>query len=353
MLTGVQMIRAACTVAVLLACAALLACGEESVDDSMICVPGSKQPCDCPGGLKGEQECVSEGKSWGTCGGCVGLEAGVDAGVDAPVAPDLDPGCASSVNPGDRTITIQFGGLDREFDLHVPQSYTGQTKVPLVLDFHGFTSTKLQQRLISGFYQKSNEVGFLVAYPNGTGLSRSWNAGDTCCGDAKNQGLDDVGLAKAIVAKVATMACVDLKRVYSTGISNGGMLSHRLACEAADTIAAVAPVAGRIDFFPMTKCQPSRPVPMIHFHGITDNVVPYDTSALPSFDYWSQQDGCTDSPQVTYTKGNSKCETHSACTAGVKTTLCTIDGGHLLYINTDQVSIANLAWDFLSQFSLP
>src|SRR6185503_15380828 len=104
----------------------------------------------------------------------------------------------------------------------------------------------------------------------------SWNAGDFCCGNAQSQGLDDVGLAKAIVAEVSSKACIDPKRVYATGLSNGGAMSHRLACEAADVFAATAPVSYPLDFTPFDKCQPSRPIAVIHQHALGDAVVPYN-----------------------------------------------------------------------------
>ncbi len=263
------------------------------------------------------------------------------------------PSCpATNLAAGDHTITLTFGGLQRDFDLHVPASLKSGVPAPLVVDFHGFMSDKFQQRLVSGTLAESDKQGFAVAYPNGWGAQRSWNAGAFCCGEAVQQKLDDVGLAKEIVQNVASSVCIDRKRVYATGISNGGMLSHRLACEASSVFAAVAPVAGRIDLQPITSCQPPRPVAVIAFHGLTDPLVPY-ADATASIARWVQVDGCSDAGTVTFTKGKSSCKTNATCQAGVKVALCSLDAGHITYFNADQVAIAPLAWDFFKDFSLP
>jgi polyhydroxybutyrate depolymerase len=258
--------------------------------------------------------------------------------------------------PGVHQETIAFGGHDRVYEVQVPIAYDNSGPVPLVFDMHGYTSNKDQQELVSGFSSLAEDEGFLVVRPQG--FQNSWNGGDFCCGAAQNEGLDDVGLMKAIVTEVSETLCVDPKRVYATGISNGGALSHRIACEAADIFAAVAPVAYPLDFDPFSTCQPSRPIAVMHSHGTNDLIVPYNGSgAMPatpeSFAYWGQVNGCTGNPVETYTKGNSHCDTYQSCGAGVEVTLCTVNGGHILYTNYDQVPIAALSWQFLKKHTLP
>ncbi len=259
---------------------------------------------------------------------------------------------------GKQTYTIQFEGNEREYDLQVPLSYDDTTAIPLVLDFHGYFSDKWQQATISGFADKAEEAGFAVAWPNGYGTPKSWNGGDNCCGQAQSEGLDDVGLAKAIVQQISEAMCIDPRRIYATGISNGGALSHRIACEGAEVFAAVAPVAHPLDFDPFTQCQPSRPIAIMHLHGLNDPLVPYgggSTSApvLDSFAYWAQVNGCSDTAEESYSKGTSHCDTHDACGASVEVTLCSVNGGHILYGNLDGVPIADRAWSFLSSYTLP
>jgi polyhydroxybutyrate depolymerase len=125
--------------------------------------------------------------------------------------------------------------------------------------------------------------------------------------------------------------CVDPARIYATGFSNGGFLSHRLACERADRIAAIAPVAGVMG---MPSCTPSRPVPVLHFHGTLDTLVPFEGSAQngfpsvrDSFAGWGERDDCTGEPAVTFAQGDTTCETYADCEGGAEVTLCTVTGG--------------------------
>src|SRR5262249_60087254 len=123
----------------------------------------------------------------------------------------------------------------RSYNVHVPASYDGSSPVPLVLDFHGWTSDPSTQQSISGFQQLADAHGFIVAYPEGydpMSTRRSWNAG-TCCDPARADGLDDVGLVRAIVAAIESNANIDPLRGYATGLSNARGVPPRLASEPA------------------------------------------------------------------------------------------------------------------------
>jgi polyhydroxybutyrate depolymerase len=258
--------------------------------------------------------------------------------------------------PGVNARTMTFDAQMRAYDVYVPASYDGSVAVPLVVDLHGFTSNKSQQRIISGMQGRSDLEGFLVTYPQG--LFNSWNAGG-CCGQAVTQNIDDVGFIRAMVAAIEAEGNVDPRRVYVTGLSNGGAMTHRLACQAADLFAAAAPMASPIALIPMSSCQPSRPISVLMFMGLTDALVPYATAA-PSFQYWRTFDGCVGaSPDETVVVGGSMCETFTQCNDGVEAGLCSIASnspapfaGHILYINPD-MNLSQVAWDFLSQFQLP
>ncbi|MBW2457059.1 MAG: prolyl oligopeptidase family serine peptidase [Deltaproteobacteria bacterium] len=320
-------------------------------------------------GCSGDDSIVGPGAPGGSTGSTSGTGGGGGAGGSTSTSTSGTAGaggdgggevvCAGDgLAPGKETYTIQFGGIERQYDLQVPLSYDHSAPIPLVLDFHGYMSDNWQQAFISGFADKSQDEGFAVAWPNGFGVSKSWNAGDYCCGQAQSQGLDDVGLAKAIVQQISDAMCIDPKRIYATGISNGGALSHRLACEAADVFAAVAPVAYPLDFNPLSQCQPSRPIAVMHLHGLTDPLVLYggglnSVPVVDSFAYWAQANTCSDAAEVSYSKGNSECLTHDSCDGAVEVTLCSVNGGHILYTNLDNVPIADLAWDFLSSYTLP
>ncbi len=168
---------------------------------------------------------------------------------------------------GDSERDLPFGGLPRRYLVHVPPGYDGSTPVPLVVDIHGFGSNANQQRGISGMRALSDARGFLVVYPDG--WENAWNA-NICCGNAD---LDDVGFIRAVVAAVAAEANIDPRRVYVAGLSNGGAMSHRLACDAADLFAAAAPMAFPLAYQPATGCQPSRSIPVLTVMGLTDMLV--------------------------------------------------------------------------------
>jgi poly(3-hydroxybutyrate) depolymerase len=239
----------------------------------------------------------------------------------------------------------------------VPPSYTGKFPVPLVIDIHGFLSNATQQAFVSGFRRKSNEAGFLVAWPQG--LNNSWNALD-CCGASLRNGVDDVGFIRALVSEIANLGDIDPSRVYVTGLSNGGAMSHLLACDAADVFAAAAPVSYPLDATP-ARCDPVRPITVVHFHGLNDTLVPYNGGgsggvmpAQQSLTTWAQIDACTGTRQTLPLGGQNRCETFDTCATDVHAALCSLEGGHVLYNTQTALNIANYAWDVeLSHYTLP
>lgn len=261
---------------------------------------------------------------------------------------------------GDNPRELPFGGLPRKYVVHVPPGYDGATPVPLVVDIHGFTSNAAQQEGISGMRTVSDREGFLVVYPDG--WRNAWNA-NICCGNGE---IDDVGFIRAVVAAVSAEANVDASRVYATGLSNGGAMSQRLACDAADLFAAAVPMAFPLAYRPAPECQPSRSIPVLTVMGLTDELVRYDGPAFGSapdtFAYWRDVNACgTGAPDVRDEHGKSRCEYYTACANGVEVGLCSVTArafpgtgfsGHILYLNDDYV-LAEVAWDFLSRFMLP
>jgi len=137
--------------------------------------------------------------------------------------------------------------------------------------------------------------------------------------------------------------CIDPKRVFATGMSNGGFFSHRLACEVSDRIAAIAPVAGVLGI-PPQSCNPGRAVPIIDFHGTGDPIVPYDggtplvpqlgvglvfRSVAESMNHWRANNQCSANEQQFFQNGDATCTRFPDCAAGSETVLCSIaDGGH-------------------------
>ncbi len=300
---------------------------------------------------------------------CLGLSAALVAcGGDAETATTssaassgsggtpLPDGCAAgTATAGNTDGTLTVDGLERTYHLHLPPSYDG-SPIPLVLNFHGLTSNAGQQEFFSAMTPTADDHGFAVVYPEG--YMSSWNGG-ACCGSAASDMIDDVAFTRAMLADIESKACIDKKRVYSTGMSNGGIFSHRLACDASDVIAAVAPVCGAL----LTGCHPERAMPVMAFNGTADPLVTYDL-ATGSNDSWVAEDECTDMPEVTFMMGAATCETHSQCKEGVQVTFCHIEGmGHcwpgqsfcppsLGMPNTD-ISANEEMWTFFQSFALP
>ena len=278
-------------------------------------------------------------------------------------------GCSAGTLDSSTThVEIEHDGATRSYELHLPPGYDGETPLPLLLSFHGFTSSGLGQQELTNMDVTADSEGFLVAYPNG--LDQSWNAG-ACCGRSATKDVDDVGFTRAVIDDIAERGCINPSRVYATGMSNGGFFSHRLACEAADVIAAVAPVAGVLGI-DEADCRPARPIPIIHLHGTGDPLVPYDGGGLAgsqsvedSTAGWIERNGCAGEPSVTFENGSATCETSDDCDGDASVVLCTIEGaGHCwpgqpcgslggLGESTMDIDANEAMWELFSRVKLP
>jgi polyhydroxybutyrate depolymerase len=268
-------------------------------------------------------------------------------------------GCGGmQAKPGTSTVTIMSAGVARTYVLHVPPHVTSQP-TPLVINMHGFLSNATQQEQWSEMDATADSENFVVAYPNGAGNPASWNAG-TCC-DFDDTTRDDVAFIGAVIDDVAQNGCIALDRVYATGMSNGGFMSHNLACNLSDRIAAIGPVSGVLGI-PTTECHPGRAVPVMEFHGTSDPLVPYDggtpnqtdwtflypnttpptfASVADTIAFWTSQDGCTAAPMQTYSSGDATCQTYGGCAGGAAVTLCTIAGGGHTWPGGDPSALAS------------
>jgi len=296
----------------------------------------------------------------GGSGGAAG--AGANGGAAGGRATS---GCGSVAAPTTGERSIDVGGAARTYYLHLPTGYDASKPWPLVFNFHGrtvkgFTAAPLQED-VSHLYEKGDAAGFIVVNPQGlseTDGTQTWNAG-ICCAEDKSR--DDVGFVDAMLDALESELCVDAKRVYATGLSNGGFMSHRLACERADRFAAVAPVAAMNG---MATCSPSRPPSIIAFNGTADPLVSYSVAKASMTD-WVARNGCNATPTETFNNGDSHCDTYSGCTDGAEVVFCSVeDGGHtwpggmdlsaLGFGKTTQDLIANDAmWDFFVKHPLP
>lgn len=241
------------------------------------------------------------------------------ASVPGPGEPGV--GCeAPSLAAADEPylIKLKIGEMVRRYHLYVPPGVDPRRATPLVLNFHGLNASAEEQMEYSGLNVTARARGFLVAYPEG--IDGSWNGGD-CCGPAARAGIDDVGFARAVVQDTSSRVCVDTRRIYATGMSNGAILSHRLACEAADLFAAVAPVAGGLF---LQDCRPERPVPVLAINGTADEVMAFSV-AESSYRSWQLFDQC----RLGAEKEQGRCSLNRRCPEGAMVGLCRLEGvGH-------------------------
>jgi len=215
---------------------------------------------------------------------------------------------------GDHTRTVRVGELDRRYRIYIPAKYDATRPTPVIVTFHGGGGSPESMIRLTGLNAKADEAGFIVVYPFGTGkldnFMLTFNGGE-CCGYAMQKEIDDVGSTRMLLDDLATVVNVDTNRIYATGLSNGGIMSHYVASELSDRIAAIAPIGGPLM---METCQPKRPVSMMQFHGTADTFAPFQggfgenalggkgVTDFRSVDHtinnWVKANGCNAEPQV-------------------------------------------------------
>ena len=284
-----------------------------------------------------------------------------------------DPNMTSIRAPGDYRFSFVHDGITREYRVHVPASFRPGRPTALLIALHGgggdaaLQADDSKYRLIS----KSEQAGFIAVFPNGysrwpSGVLATWNAGK-CCGPAQKNDVDDVGFIREVIHRMERQASIDPRRIFATGMSNGAMMIWRLACEAPE-IRAIAPVAGS-DNTP--ACKPSRPVPVIEFHALDDDHVPFNGGkgdlSVAQVDFvsvqsaqakWVRIDRAQPKPSRVLTVAGAHCDLHRAGKNGAPVELCVTDtGGHSWPGGGTQqgrkqpsmaISANDLMWNFFS-----
>jgi len=249
---------------------------------------------------------------------------------------------------GDYIYKIQHDGSTRFYQVHVPVGFDPSRSVPLLFALHGGGGSMEFQANDDnyGLIDKSNRAGFVAVFPNGfshfaSGKFATWNAGN-CCASARDEDIDDVGFIRQILSNLEQQLNVDRERIYATGMSNGGMMAYRLACEMSDVFKAIASVAGTDN---TKQCAPVKPISILHIHAKNDPRVHFDggagfdsraqslvtdfTSVGATVSKWAKLDGCAATPKRILDKPDGYCEVYASCKNNVHVEVCvTATGGH-------------------------
>jgi len=286
----------------------------------------------------------------------------IGCAIAAPIQPThnytkTNLACPTSpLRVGQTRIETVHDGVRREYIVHIPTGYNNTQNLPLVFDIHGYTNTGETQARLSGFRDIADREHFIVVNPEGTGALQSWNGGDCCVGNNE----DDLGFFLRMIEEISSEhACIDLNRVYAGGYSNGGFMSHYLACNAAEHITAIGPAAGTITL----PCRPSRTVPVWHVHGTDDRTIPYEGNfayegAEDSQDAWTAANGCSNQNRVVYQSRQTECTSYWNCpltgtNTNVESVLCTVEGGsHDYDFTSEGINTAETSWEFYKRFSI-
>ena len=299
----------------------------------------------------------------------------------AAASPDAGavPEAPFSATPGDHVRKVTVDGLVRSCVIHLPPGLDLAKPAPLVLMIHGAAMNAPMMERFSGMNAQADAAGFIAVYPNGTGFANTiltWNSGGL--GPAR-QKPDDVAFLSALLDDLTKILNVDPRRIYAAGMSNGGMMSYRLAAEMSDRIAAIAAVGGTLA---LTDPRPSRPVPVIHFHGTDDGIVPYAgpgkrdpqgmsfRSVPDTIATWVKLTTCPPAPVIRtvpdrFEDGTTvRVTTYGPGLQGTEVVLVDITGGghtwpgqqpavSLIGKSTREISANRMIWDFFRKHPLP
>ena len=263
-------------------------------------------------------------------------------------------------------------GQERKYLLYVPESYNPSTPTPLVISFHGFAEWPAHQMELSGWNALADQNGFIVVYPSGSGFPKRWKISDEIA--TPSDPLIDVQFISDLIDQLGREYNIDHSRIYANGLSNGGGMSFLLACELSEQIAAIGSVSGAYLFSP-ADCNPSRPVPMIAFHGTADPIVPYQGDPSSSSDIrfpsipewveaWAEQNGCSLNSVELPSKGEVSGIRYTPCEQNAEVNFYTIDGGGhswpggeplpewIVGHTTQDIDATQVMWEFLKGYSL-
>jgi len=267
---------------------------------------------------------------------------------------------------------IVSSGQVRKYLLYVPDTYDPSTPTPLVISLHGFAEWPAHMMSISGWDELAEENGFIVVFPSGTKFPKRW--GTNSNSRRPENPMLNITFISDLIDTLEGEFNIDQARIYANGFSNGGGMSFFLACELADRIAAIGGVASA-DYYQGDECQPSRPVPVIAFHGTEDNFVSYygrwkspQTYQQPRIPQWikpwAERNECDLDRVELPPTGEVSGIKYTQCSQNADVYLYTIHGGghswpggepmprRIVGHTTQDIDATAVMWEFFSQYSL-
>ena len=264
----------------------------------------------------------------------------------APVASDIK--ATDELKPGDYTFSIKVDDSIRWFKVHVPSQYNSKKPIPLMFALHGGVGDMNTQSNDKYYHQitKSESANYVIVFPNGyspfqSGKIATWNAG-ACCGPARDNKADDVKFIKMIIDQLKKQLNIDASKIFSNGMSNGGMMSYRLACELSDVFKGIAAVAGTDNTL---ECNPKNPISILHIHAENDDHVLFNgglgpkalnskaettfNSVSDTIKKWVKINHCPEKAERILNVDGAYCDLYSPCKNNTQVKLCvTKTGGH-------------------------
>lgn len=269
--------------------------------------------------------------------------------------------------------TMMHDGIQRTYRVYEPAIYDGSEAVPLIINLHGYTSSAFEQEVYGDFRPVADTANFILVHPDGTtdaGGTPFWNAFGS-----PTETVDDIGFLSALIDTIAADFNIDMNRVYSTGMSNGGFMSYTLACQLSYRIAAIASVTGTMVIPNLNACNAQHPTPVMQIHGTADATVPYlgnpqgFVGVVDLVEHWADFNNCnmtavqTAVPNVDLTDGCTADHfVYSGGNAGASVELYRINGGGHTWpgsnpfinigVTNRDFSASREIWRFFSQYRL-
>lgn len=252
---------------------------------------------------------------------------------------------------GTETVVYDHDGVERTYELSIPESYDGETAAPVIVNLHGLTSSSEQQNAFTDMPAAAGERGYVVVapqgepatipFPSGDFTATFWNINDLVDTEGVDVEMtdasDDIGFIQAAMDDLENELCLDTDREYVTGMSNGASMAVALACVDGERWSAIAPVGGS-NF--VTECEPASGTPVVNIHGSADVLAPYEGGGTLGFELgfpsvvdqttrFAALGGCNEEPALELIGDDVELRTWSGCDEGIDVQLYTvIDGGH-------------------------